>query len=170
MIELLLKGKLIKEPASLMKLFGPEVKRFTSFLGLLVFSYKGSLCLMRRHFESERLNTFIAGSISALPLALLDSKSMRTLISLYMLVRAFEGLYKKSVEKGWLPQLPAWLLYQFTYTTLNYGITFRVDAVNPSYLKIARYFMCTTENESMMLDAFSKYYETIGAQAKLTSQ
>jgi hypothetical protein len=170
MIELLLKGKLIKEPASLMKLFGPEVKRFTSFLGLLVFSYKGSLCLMRRHFESERLNTFIAGSISALPLALLDSKSMRTLISLYMLVRAFEGLYKKSVEKGWLPQLPAWLLYQFTYTTLNYGITFRVDAVNPSYLKIARYFMCTTDNESMMLDAFSKYYETIGAQAKLTSQ
>ncbi|KAI9260712.1 hypothetical protein BDA99DRAFT_547406 [Phascolomyces articulosus] len=86
----LLMGKVFKRPSILKQLAGKDTAMFALFLSTFLSSYKGILCLMRRYSKSDRLNSFVAGSIAGASLLIDRDKRRRQSIMLYLLTRAIQ--------------------------------------------------------------------------------
>ncbi|KAI9279401.1 hypothetical protein BC943DRAFT_344658 [Umbelopsis sp. AD052] len=81
----LLTGRVFKKPGLLRKMAG----------NVFLSTYKGTLCTLRNirkkdDFKSDRLNSFIAGSLAGLSLLIDPSKSRRQAIMLYLLTRSLQ--------------------------------------------------------------------------------
>lgn len=68
-----------------------DTARFALFLSTFLGSYKGIICLLRRHGSlSERVNSFIAGAIAGMALMIDRDKRRRQSIMLYLLTRSLQ--------------------------------------------------------------------------------
>ncbi|KAI8368654.1 hypothetical protein EDC96DRAFT_505113 [Choanephora cucurbitarum] len=101
----LLSGRLQKRPGILKQMAGKDTTCFALFLSTFISSYKAILCTMRHYRktsdrQSDKLNSFVAGTVAGLALALDRNKQRRQAIMLYLFTRAlqFSGAW---VMKQW---------------------------------------------------------------------
>ncbi|CDS09533.1 hypothetical protein LRAMOSA10893 [Lichtheimia ramosa] len=87
----LLTGRVFKRPSILWRAADRDTARFALFLSTFLGSYKGIICLLRRHGSlSERVNSFIAGAIAGMALMIDRDKRRRQSIMLYLLTRSLQ--------------------------------------------------------------------------------
>lgn len=102
----LLTGKVFKRPSILRSAGGSDTLRFSLFLSLFVGGYKAMLCFLRsKRGKEDSLNAYISGVIAGLFL-ILDEKSRRLSIALFLSTRALEFTYVYYMKRGYLPNIP----------------------------------------------------------------
>lgn len=85
---------------------GQDTLRFALFLAMFIGGYKYLLCFLRhQRGVDDGLNTFIAGSISALAL-LFDQQQRRIAISMYLMTRTLQFTCSALSNAGYLPKIP----------------------------------------------------------------
>ncbi|KAI8990080.1 hypothetical protein BDB01DRAFT_779981 [Pilobolus umbonatus] len=94
-LPLLVTGKLLKKPSLLRQMAGRDTASFALFLSTFTSGYKAILCTMRyirktKNKKSDKLNSFVAGSLAGLSLAIDRDKRRRQSIMLYLLTRALQ--------------------------------------------------------------------------------
>jgi hypothetical protein len=86
--------------------FDSDTFKFSLFFSTFIAAYKGLNCFMRRLRQTDdRLNSFAAGSIAGMAL-LLDEKSRRRAIMLYLGTRAIQLAYLCGMKYRYLPSVP----------------------------------------------------------------
>ena len=138
----LFRRTLIKNPASILKMFSKENMRIVIFLSGMVGVHRTILCLLRRYTHNERISSFVAGFCSAIPLIVEDGES-RVLYSLYMLIRSFDAICKYLVSHNIVPKIPHCIeyLYILSTTVLHYSKVWHPDCVNKGYGNVLNRFM-----------------------------
>jgi len=127
--------KIFQKPQLLLEYAGKDTIRFALFLSLFVSGFKGINCAMRKYRQKEdKLNAFVAGSVAGLSL-LLDEKSRRTSIALYISTRALEFVYVYLMRRGMLPNIPHGdaLVMAISSSQILYALLREQDTLSKSY-------------------------------------
>lgn len=78
----------------------------TTFLSAFVSIYMGAVCLHRKlELPDHKLNYFVGGLLSGCAL-LVEKKSRRSELALYVMPRAIDALFLSMVDRKYLPSIP----------------------------------------------------------------
>lgn len=148
----LFRRTLFKNPASILKMFSKNNLRIVFFLSGMVGVHRAVLCALRRYTNNEKISSFWAGAVGAIPLAFEDSES-RVLYALYLLIRSFDSVCKYLVTNKLVPVIPHFveLLFIFSITVLHYTKVWNADCLNKGYLSLLNKFM-KEPNDKVYLD------------------
>lgn len=133
----LLKRTIIKNPASLLKIFSKDNMKLVYFLSGMVGVHRSSLCILRRFTNCEQKSSFLAGFAGGLPLLFEESDS-RVLFSLYMLVRAGDAFCKFLVNMRIVPKVPNLIeiVYIASLCVLIFLRVFHPETVNKGFANL----------------------------------
>ncbi|KAI3653646.1 hypothetical protein MP228_001593 [Amoeboaphelidium protococcarum] len=134
-VQTLLNGKLRSRPRLLWEMLDRDTLRFAAFFGSFIGGFKGILCLLRKVRKVEdRWNSFIAGVISSYAL-LLDEKSRRIAIALYLSCRSLQCTHAYMVKHGYFPRIPNGevLLMALCNVQIMHNWMLYPETLSPSY-------------------------------------
>ena len=156
----LIKRTIIKNPASLLKIFSKENMKLVYFLTGMVGVHRSVLCISRTFTNCEKKSSFLAGLASGVPLLFEESES-RVLFSLYMLVRAGDAFCKYLVSAGFVPRVPKFMeiVYIAALSVLIYVRVFHPEATNKGFSNIMGRII--REPNDMVYIDMSGFYDKI---------
>jgi len=99
-------AKALRDPVGTVFKATTATVRSTSFISAFVALYMGTACLSRRIFQRDhRAMYYFAGIVAAQSL-LLEKKSRRAELALYLMPRAFDSFASTVIDKKLLPRVP----------------------------------------------------------------
>lgn len=122
-----------KRRAALIKAFGSKSLQFGLFVALLSGLVRLVNCILRRlRGVEDGLNAIASGLIAGTSTAMAKSVEL----SMYILAKACEAVFRSLVSHKYLPQLPHWEAYLYALATaiLFYASTFEPFNLRPSYV------------------------------------
>lgn len=130
----LIKRTIIKNPASLLKIFSKDNMKLVYFLSGMIGVHRSVLCISRTVTGCEKKSSLFAGLASGVPLLFEESES-RVLFSLYMLVRAGDAFCKYLLSTGLVPRVPKFIemVYFASLSVLIYVRIFHPEATNKGF-------------------------------------
>jgi hypothetical protein len=125
--------RLLRSPVNVVATSLAGMVRSTLFLTWFVTSYQGAICVMRQFVRNEhRFQYFVAGLVASLAI-LIEKKSRRSELALYVLPRAMESLYLLLLDRGFVPHVPFGevLLFASSVSGLMFFYDHRADRIAP---------------------------------------
>lgn len=122
-----------KRRAALVKAFGRKSLEFGLFVALLSGLVRLVNCILRRvRGVEDGFNAIVSGLIAGTSTAIAKSVEL----SMYILAKAGEAVFRALVSHKYLPQLPHWeaILYALSTAILFYASTFEPFNLRPSYM------------------------------------
>lgn len=115
--------------------------RFVSFFSVWIGSYAALLCLLRRirsNPSQQPLNYGIAGSLSAISIAIDSPGNRRREIAVYIFTRAVLACWKLGVDKKILPSVPFGeiLVFCLIAAIIQYTFIFEPDLMRKQFYRM----------------------------------
>jgi len=114
--------------------------RSTTFLASFVALYQAAICFHRQLFTKDHKSVyFFAGLVSSLAI-LIEKKSRRSELALYVLPRALDSWYIQLYDRKWLGSLPFGevLLFCFSTSGLMYYFCKESEVMSPTLNSIIK--------------------------------
>ena len=123
----------------ILKLINSDNIQFVSFMSILVSLFPAILCCLRRirtEQQQQPMNFAIAGGISAAAI-LLEKKSRRSEIAIYLISRAVTSAWKLCVDHKILPKIPAGeiILFAVVASVTQYTFTYEPELMRKQYFQ-----------------------------------
>jgi hypothetical protein len=153
--------KLLREPHKMLSRALFSAVRSTTFISLFVSSYMGLICVSRKTLPRDhKIIYFLCGLLSASSI-LLERKSRRAELALYVLPRAMDSVYLSIIDKLRLPRIPhgVLLLYCFSMGSLMYYNSYHGQHMSPLLRRIIHFFVTNTNNGSTTTSSSSRTHE-----------
>jgi len=131
--------------------------RFALFLACMNAAYKAVLCLLRRYYQDDKVNAFIAGFVSAFPL-LIDEKNRRKFIALIFFARSLECLFNAMEKHGIRCKIPygEQLVFSIAGCFNKYSMAYEQELLNPGLRKFYENASLMSKNDKILIECWHK--------------
>lgn len=143
--------------------------RSTAFLSVFVTSYMSMICIQRRIMSRDhKLVYFILGLISSWSI-LIERKSRRSELALYVLPRALDSLYLSITDRINFPRIPQGesLLFALSMGLLMYSRHNTPEQMSPLLRRLLNFFVGddkTSDKQHHIADANVKHHTSSSLQ------